>query len=629
MSDAPEPTHAQTDLSAAESVPATVSGSTESIGPVVGNYSDDEPRFRPSPHRGDLGRLGRYRIVKRLGRGGMGVVYLGYDEKLRRKVAIKVLPPKLVSHPGAVQRFQREARTASEVRSEHVVAIHDVDDDNGLPFIVMEYLQGSPLDRYLASHPPLTVPQIIRIGQETARGLAAAHEKGLVHRDIKPANIWLEAPNGRVKILDFGLAKETEPADDGHLTRTGQVVGTPAFMSPEQARGEPVTAATDLFSLGIVLYRLATGVQPFRGPTAMAVLMALGLDEPTPVRELNPAVPEPLAALLHQLLAKKPGDRPASAAAVQAALAAIDKRRSPPAQKVPAAPAAPQTPNPEPTPYPSPAPITVGVQPESVWDRLGVDDTATAEAEPAHHAADRPRKSSGAFPWLLACGLLLAVGVSVTVLVAVLYKWKTKSEPDVVNNNVPAPPPPPKPFFNKSNLEGWMPQGPKDASWRVENGELIGAFAAEAKPGTSFVCTRQVCKNFELSFLACLPRGGTAALFFRAEMSKTAAFTLVGPSVAIEAANFGSLLLKSGERIAGMPDLLRPGQFNHFVLNCVDKHVTVKLNGQTVVDGEYDITTQGGLIGFQLTETETATGHELRVKDIKFEDLGNPPQPPR
>jgi len=167
---------------------------------------------------------------------------------------------------------------------------------------------------------------VLKLAAETAAGLAAAHAKGLVHRDVKPGNLWLEAPAGRVKVLDFGLARPVDT--EVELTKSGAIVGTPAYMSPEQARGEKVDHRTDLFSLGAVLYRLVTGRLPFAGPNTMAVLIALGTEEPPPVRSLNPAVPEELAALIHQLLAKSADARPASADEVVKRVRAMGPARS-------------------------------------------------------------------------------------------------------------------------------------------------------------------------------------------------------------------------------------------------------------------------------------------------------------
>jgi serine/threonine protein kinase len=281
--------------------------------------------FRSSEHPGDLGRLDRYRVLKQLGKGGMGAVYLGFDERLRRKVALKVMLPDAAADPQAKERFLREARAAAQIAHDNVIAIHEADEVDGIPYIAMQYLQGYPLDVYLAKKGRPSFPQVVRIGREIALGLAAAHRLGLVHRDIKPGNVWLEAPNGRVKILDFGLARPAKSAA-GELTQSGAVVGTPAYMAPEQARGHAVDGRADLFSLGVVLYRLVTDHLPFDGPDVMAILTALAVEEPRPVLEWNNETPPALAELIHELLAKKPGARPQTADEVAARLFTIADR---------------------------------------------------------------------------------------------------------------------------------------------------------------------------------------------------------------------------------------------------------------------------------------------------------------
>ncbi|MBX7105806.1 MAG: serine/threonine protein kinase [Gemmataceae bacterium] len=255
--------------------------------------------------------IGHYQIERLLGRGGMGAVYLATDTRLHRPVALKIMLPKFAASRFAKERFLREARAAARIANDNVITIYEADERDGVPYIAMQYLQGASLEQHLRTGEKFTPEQILRIAEETATGLAAAHAMGLIHRDIKPGNLWLESPGGRVKILDFGLAKpqDTEVDITGHDT----MVGTPTFMSPEQARGRNLDGRTDLFSLGVVLYRLGTGQLPFDGSNAMAVLMALGTDEPVPVRDLNPAIPEPLAVLIRDLMAKSPAARPGSA----------------------------------------------------------------------------------------------------------------------------------------------------------------------------------------------------------------------------------------------------------------------------------------------------------------------------
>jgi WD40 repeat protein len=241
----------------------------------------------------------------------------------------------LAQDAAARQRFLREARAVAALRHDHVVTIYEAGEADGpagpQPFLAMELLEGASLEVTLARRPP-ALAEAVRIGRELAEGLAAAHQSGLIHRDVKPDNIWLEArpgepgasaTGGRVKLLDFGLARAVRL--EAHLTERGVVVGTPAYMAPEQAAGREVDARADLFSLGCVLYRLCTGWLAFPGGDLMAVLMALATRGPVPVRRLNPAVPPALADLIHRLLARAPADRPASAQAVAAALRTVEE----------------------------------------------------------------------------------------------------------------------------------------------------------------------------------------------------------------------------------------------------------------------------------------------------------------
>ena len=260
-----------------------------------------------------------YVIVGELGRGGMGVVYRAEDPALEREVAVKVLKPELAASPAALARFLREGRAAAAIAHDHVVPIYRVGDVNGTPYMVMPVLAGESLEARLTRVGILPPAEVARIGREAALGLSAAHARGLVHRDVKPANLWLESPTYRVKVLDFGLARVPDAAD--RLTQTGAVFGTPAYMAPEQANGEQVDGRADLFGLGAVLYRAATGKPAFEGKTLTAILRAVAEHSPPPPHEVNPSVPAALSDLIMRLLAKNPTDRPASARAVAEELA--------------------------------------------------------------------------------------------------------------------------------------------------------------------------------------------------------------------------------------------------------------------------------------------------------------------
>ena len=244
------------------------------------------PCWPPRKDRAKLGRLGSFGVRSVLGCGGMGAVFEAFDDHLLRSVALKVMKPKVAKRPDARERFLREARSAAKIRHDNVVTIHQVGDENGIPFIAMDLLKGETLDHYLKEKGEISIELAVRIGREIAEGLQAAHAEGLIHRDIKPANIWLEMPKGRVKILDFGLARQEH--GDSQLTESGAAVGTPAYMPPEQARGVADRRA-DLFGLGCVLYQMLTGQMPFAGKDALAVLASIMVETPVPAKERNPA----------------------------------------------------------------------------------------------------------------------------------------------------------------------------------------------------------------------------------------------------------------------------------------------------------------------------------------------------
>jgi serine/threonine protein kinase len=277
----------------------------------------------PPRAEGELGWLAHYRVRRLIGEGGIGLVFLAEDTQLARPVALKVIKPEMAGTPEVQSRFVREAQATAAIKHDHIVTIYQVGRDNDTLFLAMEFLQGLSLQQWLERGRAPSVDLVLRIGREIAAGLAAAHRHGLIHRDIKPANIWLEAPAGRVKILDFGMARSER--DDMHITQCGTVMGTPTYMAPEQARGETVGAGADLFSMGCVLYRLCAGRLPFQGASILAVLTALSSETPRPPQELNAEVPSALNTLVMRLLAKKPEDRPASAQAVVEAIKSIER----------------------------------------------------------------------------------------------------------------------------------------------------------------------------------------------------------------------------------------------------------------------------------------------------------------
>jgi eukaryotic-like serine/threonine-protein kinase len=277
-------------------------------------------------------QVSHYRILGKLGGGGMGVVYEAEDLKLGRHVALKFIPENLVGDPKSLERFSREARAASQLNHPNICTIHGIEDNNGHPFIVMERLEGESLKQHIAGH-AMEIDKVLDVGVQVADALVASHAKNIVHRDIKPANIFL-TPSGQVKVLDFGLAKlvhnlgtEDDAGADNSLTAVGVIPGTAVYMSPEQARSETVDARSDLFSFGVVMYEMATGKKPFTGNNSLVTLEAVLHSKPVPPRDLNPKIPVELEGIIGKAMEKNRNHRYQSAAEMKSDLALL-KRES-------------------------------------------------------------------------------------------------------------------------------------------------------------------------------------------------------------------------------------------------------------------------------------------------------------
>jgi len=283
-------------------------------------------------------QYGRYETERELGRGSMGIVYQAHDPHLDRRVALKILRPDLVTTETFVQRFLKEAKAAARLSHPNIVAVYDADEAQGTIYIAMELLAGEPLDRIMRTR-KFSESEIIHFGIQVARVLDYAHENGIVHRDIKPANIILD-PKGQIKITDFGVARIEDPSAP-QLTMAGEVMGTPAYMSPEQALGKSVDGRTDLYSLGVVLYELSTGVRPFRGETLSAVLMAIVHETPPEPQSINASLSPDLARIIMRCMSKVPEERFQTGEALAKALESMGRGGEssatvvPPAKKSP------------------------------------------------------------------------------------------------------------------------------------------------------------------------------------------------------------------------------------------------------------------------------------------------------
>jgi len=254
---------------------------------------------------------GRYEIVDKLGAGAFGTVYRARDSVLGRTVAIKTIRmDQLAAAPERAgemrERFRREAQVAAQLKHPNILTIHDIGEFEGLSYIAMELVEGVGLDSVIAKEGPLPVARLARIGAQVADALGYAHGRSVVHRDIKPANVMLEAGD-LVKVTDFGIAKPLDAADQ--LTATGALIGTPAYMSPEQARGEAVDGRSDLFAVGCILYEMATGQRAFGGASLTAILLKIATENPRPIAEVNPGVPAPLVTIVGRALSKDPKAR--------------------------------------------------------------------------------------------------------------------------------------------------------------------------------------------------------------------------------------------------------------------------------------------------------------------------------
>lgn len=269
------------------------------------------PFLKAAENGNNIGQIAHYQISDTLGQGGMGYVFKAYDSQLHRTVALKVMKPELSHQLNAKARFLHEARSMASINSDNVAVIHQVGEEDNIPYLAMEFLEGQSMDSWIKSHSSTSTETILKWGMQICEGLIPAHKKNLIHRDIKPANLWVEVPDERIKLLDFGLAYALDANDQ--FTQTGYMLGTLEYMSPEHIEAGHIDARSDLYSLGCVLYQLASHCSPFAGSSQLSVLKNIATITPLPLQQVRPDIPKSLSLLISQLLCKSPDERPASA----------------------------------------------------------------------------------------------------------------------------------------------------------------------------------------------------------------------------------------------------------------------------------------------------------------------------
>ena len=659
----------------------------------------DYPFLGPPERPDEIGRLGTYRVLGELGRGGMGVVFKAEDRKLRRLVALKIMLPKFAADPRAKSRFGREARAQAAVEHDNVAAIYYVGEDRGTPFLSMPLLKGMTLAAALRANPRPPLPEVVRIGKEMARGLAAAHEKGLIHRDIKPANIWLEGHDRRVKILDFGLARVGTAADivadadgdddsegdtDAHapLTRMGASVGTAGFMAPEQALARPVDSRADLFSLGVVLYLMATGRPAFFGITPKATARAAVTETPTEPATLNPGLPPALNALIVQLLEKNPDARPQTAEAVAATLRDIEQALT----AVAPMPALPTTAGPDPwaeigatradavveaPPSAVSSPSDVGVKSRKPWilaaagglvilaagvvtatQLFGSKGTGTLAIETDDPEAEVVVKRDGKVVRDRTRDRELKLQPGTYTLTLPEPKEGVRIVPDTVTvakneresvrirvQKKPAPPPtppapPPAPesqWFNEKEFKEWASN--KVGEWHVENGVLVGTVAAKDEKRPAALELPRAVGDFDLSFDARVRYHEgvnttgtvyTCSLHFRRDVPRGVSGAMTLSPLPGQLYQARQTWVAAADTPVEVKRAYRKDDFNTYRLVATGNRVAVTVNDLPVSNLVHDFLPAEGSFVWSMAQGVA----EVRVRNVKFKELPRTTPPP-
>jgi serine/threonine protein kinase/formylglycine-generating enzyme required for sulfatase activity/Leucine-rich repeat (LRR) protein len=541
-------------------------GDTQDLGvdpgatPADGEKGADDLQFlSPSTRPDSLGKLGHYEMLQVLGRGGFGIVFRAFDDILQRVVAVKVMAPLIASLSPARKRFLREARSSAAVRHENVVQIYEIG-EQPLPYLAMEFVPGETLQQRLDRCGPLDVPETLRIGRQIAEGLAAAHACDLIHRDIKPGNILLEGGSHKAKITDFGLARA---ADDASISQSGVVAGTPMFMAPEQALGHKIDQRADLFSLGSVLYQMASGRPPFRAPSALAVLKRVAEETPRPIPEIILETPDWLCGIIAKLHAKDPKDRFQSAREVADLLADCEAKL------------------------------------KAKQEMKNVLPTATVKPATQKGRKKLPRWALTAIEVIVFSLLALAVAEFFGVRIRFPDRQAAPdpNKPDLEPTFVAKKQAPPDAdgwvqLFNGKDLTGWKMHPLNPGDWRVEDKAIVG----RGNKNTFLFSEKSDYANFHLRVEAKINATGDSGIFFRAPFDVSVSDTPAkfGPSGGYEAqitvrSNFpvhtGSLMdtttpiLQHGPLMPHRPD-------EWFVLEVIAEgnHLQTWVNGKKTAD---------------------------------------------
>ncbi len=604
---------------------------------------DEDLAFLGAPTKaGAIGRLGHYEILDVIGKGGFGIVLKGFDERLHRVVAIKVLSPANAANGSARKRFIREAQAFAAIKNEHVVGIYDVQQDANPPYLVMELIDGMSLQDKIDKQGPLGVKEILRIGTQMAEGLAAAHKQGLVHRDIKPANILLENGVERVKITDFGLARAV---DDASVTQSGTVAGTPMYMSPEQAEGIPIDSRSDLFSLGTVLYAMCTGHPPFRASGTHAVLRRVIDASPRPIREINSEIPDWLCGIIAKLHAKKPQERIQTANEVAELLGQHLAYLQQPSQVAP--------------PLTTPAPVVndghkgdvliprrvwwgAGLAAfgaelfvlgmalrESIWDlriTLLMGHALFAcvmlalcglwfAARPAARQGWAHRMAQAA----IVCGVLSSA--CAVALVGISFTGRGVTPPPAESGWVQ--------LFNGKDLTGWKMHPDQSGSWKVEDGLLVGR---SMKPSHLF-SERGDYENFHLRAQAKISKGGDSGLIFRCEYglngedNKPAPLGYEANIAFLTEFKTGSLWGAGWPPVGPKDSLIAPDTWFTLEVTARDNHILIAVDGKTTVDflDANDKYRRGHLALQAWAQGTVVCFRKIEIKELPPSTSPNPP----